>query len=64
MRKSSATKTQRHKKSMKYQLLSKKEEFIAEKIAYAASIELYFNFCGLVPQWLNYYQIANIKQLV
>jgi len=36
---SSATKTQRHKKRMKCKLLSKKEEFIAEKIADAASIE-------------------------
>jgi len=37
--KSSATKTQRHKKSMKYKLLSKKEEFIAEKIADVALIK-------------------------
>jgi len=37
--KSSATKTQSHKKSLKYLLLSKKEEFIAETIADTASIE-------------------------
>jgi len=37
--KSSATKTQRHKKSIKYKLLSKKEEFITEKIADAASLK-------------------------
>jgi len=34
---------------MKNNLLSKKEEFIAEKIADAASIEYYFNLCSLVP---------------
>ena len=37
--KNSATKSQRHKKSMKYKLLSKKVELIAKKIPDAASIE-------------------------
>lgn len=51
---------------MKFKLLSKKEESIAEKIVDAtftvhkvlktASIELYYNLCALVPLWLTYYK--------